>query len=81
MYELQIPAKILKEVKRSGNKALVAKLKSLTHNPLAYGEPLKGNLHGYYKAKVPPYRFIYQVDEDQKLVIIVSLRTRDKVNP
>lgn len=65
-YKLQIPDGILKKIKKTGNQALIAKIKSLAINPLAYGEPLRENLKGFYKAKVPPFRLIYMVDPENK---------------
>lgn len=79
MYELIIPDKIMKTVAKSGNQALIKKLISLGKNPFAYGEPLRGNLQGYFKAKIPPFRFVYLVNEVEKTVTIVTLGTRDKV--
>lgn len=79
MYKLKITGKLLKMVEKSGSHALVKKLEKILKNPKAYGAPLHGDLQGFYKARVDPFRVIYTIDDVKKLVKVVDIDTRDKV--
>jgi mRNA interferase RelE/StbE len=79
VYTLEIDSKLIKKVKKSGNVGLKKKLQSILKSPKAYGEPLRNDLTGFYKGRSDPYRIIYEVDDEQKTVRIISIDTRDDV--
>lgn len=79
MYQLKITKAIEKTLKKSGSPALKKKIQNLLKSPKTYGKPLRGNLQGFWKARVDPFRIVYELDEVEKLVIITKIETRDDV--
>ncbi|MDF2956311.1 MAG: mRNA-degrading endonuclease RelE [Candidatus Alkanophagales archaeon MCA70_species_2] len=57
---------------------IVEKLKALQERP-ELGKPLKGKLRGLRSLRVGKYRIIYQVDEDSKVVRIITVGRREEV--
>ena len=54
------------------------KLKTLQERP-ELGKPLKGKLRGLRSLRVGKYRIIYQVDEDSKVVRVITVGRREEV--
>lgn len=54
------------------------KLKALQENP-GLGKPLKGKLRGLRSLRVGKYRIIYQVDEDSRVVRIITVGRREAI--
>ena len=48
----------------------------LTSRPKDYGEPLRGELKGFWKLRVGQFRVIYEVQEDEVVVSIVVVGFR-----
>jgi mRNA interferase RelE/StbE len=48
-------------------------------DPLKFGKPLRRNLSGLFKLRVGDYRVIYQVKEDEVIVVIVKVGHRREV--
>ncbi|WP_456487493.1 type II toxin-antitoxin system RelE family toxin [Candidatus Alkanophaga liquidiphilum] len=57
---------------------IVEKLKALQERP-ELGKPLKGKLRGLRSLRVGKYRIIYQVDEDSKVVRVITVGRREEV--
>lgn len=49
-----------------------SRLELLAQSPLV-GKPLKGQLEGYYSLRCWPYRIIYQIDTQKKVVYILAI--------
>lgn len=50
--------------------------KKLTENPQAFGKPLVGDLKGFYRLRVDPYRIVYRVDGQKVMVFILHIGMR-----
>jgi addiction module RelE/StbE family toxin len=48
-------------------------------DPLKFGKPLRRNLSGLFKLRVGDYRIIYQVKENEVIVVIVKVGHRREV--
>lgn len=48
----------------------------LAHYPRRAGKPLERQLEGTWSARRGPYRILYQIHEDQLVVIVVHVATR-----
>lgn len=53
----------------------------LSTDPEKYGEPLRGDLKGYWKLRVGEFRVIYEIRKEQVIVCVikVGLRRNDEV--
>ncbi len=69
--------KLTKSVARRVNQCL----NSLRENPLRYPQaiPLKGKLAGFYRWRVGDWRVVYDVNRDEKIVIVLQITHRSKV--
>jgi mRNA interferase RelE/StbE len=79
VYDLEIDPKLFKKVKRWGHQGLNKKLQNILKNPKVYGEPLRENLAGFYKARTDPYRILYEIDEPANIVRVIEIGTRDDI--
>ena len=66
------------------SKAIKAKLKKaiekkLILNPIEFGKPLQYSLKGLRRLRVEDYRIIYQIDNENKIVLIVKIGHRKEV--
>jgi len=66
------------------SKATKAKLKKaiekkLILNPIEFGKPLQYSLKGLRRLRVEDYRIIYQIDIENKIVLIVKIGHRKEV--
>jgi mRNA interferase RelE/StbE len=48
-------------------------------DPLKFGKPLRRNLSGLFKLRVGDYRIIYQVKENEVIVVVVKVGHRREV--
>lgn len=48
-------------------------------DPLKFGKPLRRNLSGLFKLRVGDYRIIYQVKENEVVVVVVKVGHRREV--
>jgi len=48
----------------------------LATRPKDYGEPLRGELKGFWKLRVGQFRVIYEIHEDQVIVSIIMVGFR-----
>jgi mRNA interferase RelE/StbE len=49
---------------------------ALAANPQRLSKPLRGELDGYRSARRGDYRVVFRIDEDNRTVIVVSIRHR-----
>lgn len=50
--------------------------KKLSKDPVAFGKPLRGDLKGYYRLRVDPYRVIYRIEEKRVTVWVIQVGLR-----
>ena len=86
MYRVIIDELVLKkDFKRidlqDQRKIIRAIRNKLTANPKEHGEPLRGELKGFWKLRVGQFRVIYEIQENQVLVyvILVGFRRDEEV--
>jgi mRNA interferase RelE/StbE len=61
----------LKSIGHVGARRIIRAIDAkLTCSPMAFGDPLTGNLAGFRKLRVGDYRVVYQV-QDKKVVVYV----------
>jgi mRNA interferase RelE/StbE len=53
--------------------------KKLATNPIEFGKPLQYSLKGLRRLRVGDYRIIFQIDEENKGVLIVKIGHRREV--
>lgn len=53
--------------------------KKLILNPIEFGKPLQYSLKGLRRLRVENYRIIYQIDIENKIVLIVKIGHRKEV--
>lgn len=77
-----IDDKVIKDLKQIDNawqKKIVEVIKTkLCENPYL-GKPLVGNLSHYYRLRVGDYRIVYEIKEDEVVVIVVKISHRKDV--
>ncbi len=50
--------------------------KKLTADPEGYGEPLRGELSGYWKLKIEDFRVVYSIKKDVVTVKVLKVGAR-----
>lgn len=53
-------------------------IESLSKDP-DLGVPLRGDLKGFHKYRVGPYRIIYQIIRNQLLIIVIDIGHRKEI--
>ena len=56
--------------------AVIETLRAIAENPQRIGKPLARELQGRFAARRGPYRVIYQLDDNEKLVLILAIGHR-----
>lgn len=82
MYTLVVSPEVrkaLRKIERSGAASIQKKLEAILEKPTVCGRPLKHELKDYWRARVDPYRIIYEINEEEKQVILLCVDTRDKI--
>lgn len=80
-YSLQIKESAFKELQRIDKPQrlrIIAAIEALPENPLA-GKSLKGDLSGLRRIRVGDFRVVYEVIEQQILILIVRVAHRKSV--
>lgn len=82
MYEVEITPEGLRHLNRLPGKvreaALAAIFGPIAENPQRLGKKLLGELEGLHSARRGDYRIIYQIFEDERVVLIHRVQhTRD----
>lgn len=80
MYEIEITAEGLRHLNKLPEKVRNAALESIfgpiSDNPNRLGKPLVGELEGLRSARRGDYRIIYEIFEDDQVVLIHRVRHR-----
>ncbi len=83
MYEIEITPEGLRHLNRLPEKVRVAALETIlgpiADNPQRLGKRLVGELESLSSARRGDYRIIYQIDEDQRTVVIHRVQHRRDV--
>lgn len=81
MYEviLQKSAeRFLKKLDKETQRRIINKLKELGRNPIS-GSPLVGNLAGLWKLRMGDYRAIYQIKNEELIVLVLGIGHRKNI--
>ena len=85
-YEVLIDEFVLKDdfksIELHNQKKIIKAIRErLSTEPEKYGQPLRGDLKGYWKLRVGEYRVIYEILKDRVVVYVikVGLRRNDEV--
>jgi mRNA interferase RelE/StbE len=83
VYEIEITPEGLRHLNQLPEKvrgaALAAILGPIAENPQRLGKPLLGELEGLQSARRGEYRIIYEIVEDEKVVLIHRVQHRRDV--
>ena len=83
MYEIEITAEGMRHLNRLPAKVRHAALESIfrpiADNPSRLGKPLVGELDGLWSARRGDYRIIYEIFEDERIVLIHRVQHRRHV--
>ena len=83
MYEIEITPEGLRHLQRLPEKVRAAALESIlgpiADNPQRLGKPLLGEFEGLRSARRGDYRIIYEVFEDDQVVLIHRVQHRRDV--
>ena len=83
MYEIEITAEGLRHLNKLPEKARHAALVSIfgpiAENPNRPGKPLVGELEGLWSARRGDYRIIYEIFEEEQVVLIHRVQRRRTV--
>ena len=80
-YSIQIKKSALRELHKlpeSDRPRLIAAIDQLAEHPHA-GKLLKGDLSGLRRLRVGDYRIIYEVDEEEVLILILRAAHRKNI--
>lgn len=73
-YEVEITPEGLRHLNRLPDKVRAAVVETMTgsiaEDPRRAGKPLKGELEGLYSARRGEFRVIYEIDEEDRVVLI-----------
>lgn len=85
MYKFVFSEKSLKQLKKldkSTSKLIVTWLEKKVNNsdnPRIHGKALKGNLNVYWRYRVGDYRIICLIEDDQLIVVAISVGHRKDI--
>lgn len=83
MYEVEITPEGLRHLNRLPDKVRDAALATIfgpiAENPQQLGKPLVGELEGLNSTRRGDYRIIYEIDEDDEVVLIHRIQYRRDV--
>ena len=79
-YSIQIKSSAVKELHRVNTEdrsRIVTAIERLKENPYL-GAALKGNLTGLRKLRVGAYRIVYEIQQDELIVLVVRIAHRSE---
>ncbi len=81
MYEVLIDELVIKDdfkrIDLQHQRKIVRAIRErLATNPEKYGEPLRGDLKGYWKLRVGEFRVIYEIRKEQVVVYVIKVGLR-----
>ncbi len=78
-WRLLVAAPAARDLERLPEKAAAAVLESfqaIAADPRRVGKPLRFELEGLWSARRGPYRVIYRIDEDERVVTVLAVGHR-----
>ena len=82
-FELRVTGPVQRQLERLPEKTAVAvvefMLSALLENPHRVGGRLQRELSGLHAARRGAYRIIYEIDDDERLVIVLRVDHRSQV--
>lgn len=81
-WRLVVAAPAVRDLGRLPEKAAAAVLEGLraiSEQPRRVGKPLRFELEGLWSARRGPYRVVYRIDEEERLVTVVAVGHRADV--
>lgn len=81
MYTIRYHPRIFSEDlplldKQDQRRVLRTILKKLQQHPQEFGKPLVGDLKGYYRLRIDPYRVVYHIENQRILVFVLAIGMR-----
>jgi mRNA-degrading endonuclease RelE of RelBE toxin-antitoxin system len=83
-YDIELSDRLQKKIRKLQRKdpqyyeAVVNKILQITENP-QLGKPLRNILKGKRRSQVGPFVLIYEIDEEEHLVIFIEFGPHDEV--
>lgn len=81
-WRIQVAGPAVRDIERLPQKyatAVIEMLSTLAENPKRLGKPLRFELEGRWSARRGPYRVVYKIDEDARLVTVLAVAHRADV--
>ena len=69
----------LPKLDSSVQRRIQKKIDQIRRDPHSYGKPLGGELVGLYKVRVGKFRIVYQVREEELLILIIAIAHREEI--
>lgn len=77
VYHKLVLDKDFKKIPQSDQKKIILTIdKKLTVDPVHFGKPLLGELKGYFRLRIDPYRVIYRIEKEKIIVEIIQIGLR-----
>lgn len=77
VYHRFVEQKDLKRIQKGNQKKILRSIKKkLTTHPETFGKPLLGELKGYYRLRVDPYRVVNFIEKEKIIVFIIHIGLR-----
>ena len=72
--------KDLKPISKSDKQKIRSAIESkLSSNPIEFGKPLQYSLKGLRRLRVGDYRVIFQIDQTNKVVLVIKIGHRREI--
>jgi len=81
-WDVQLTAPARRQLDRlpiSVAAAVVETLGAIAGNPSRLGKPLRFELEGHWSARRGPYRIVYRIDDQARVVLVVAVAHRADV--
>ncbi|MFT4165637.1 MAG: type II toxin-antitoxin system RelE/ParE family toxin [Microlunatus sp.] len=79
-YQVKLTASAIRDLDRVPARVLPAILEfiygPLAGNPQKLGKPLRADFEGQWSARRSDYRVLYQIDDDERLVVVTRVAHR-----
>lgn len=72
------PLKFFNKLDKTNQERIGKKIEELKHNP-QMGVPLVGNLAGLWKIRIGDYRAIYQIKNNELIVLVLKMGHRKNI--
>jgi mRNA interferase RelE/StbE len=81
-WDVQLTAPARRQLDRlpiSVAAAVIETLGAIAGNPRRLGKPLRFELEGYLSARRGPYRIVYRIDDETRIVVVITVAHRADV--